>query len=84
MKEDVLKVQIQKRLILGNLTEIYAAFKEQHSDIKIGFSKFAEYRPQQCILVGPKGTHTGCVCQIHQKRKIDGVWCKITKIIRTW
>ena len=29
--------QVQKRLILCNLKELYANFKEQHSDIKIGF-----------------------------------------------
>ena len=30
----------QKRLVLCNLSELYAAFKEAHPDVKIGLSKF--------------------------------------------
>ena len=32
----------QKRLVLCNLKEAYHQFKQQHPDIKVGFSKFAE------------------------------------------
>jgi hypothetical protein len=62
------KVQKQKRLLLVNLNELYSAFKDSHDD-KIGFSKFCELRPKWCVSVGPKGTHSVCVCQHHQNAK---------------
>ncbi|GBN96229.1 hypothetical protein AVEN_174177-1 [Araneus ventricosus] len=64
------KVQKQKRLILCNLKEAYHQFKEQHTNIKIGFSKFAELRPKHCVLAGSNGTHSVCVCTIHQNMKL--------------
>lgn len=58
--------QSQKRLVLCNLKECYQCFKEEHPDVKVGFSKFAESRPPYCILAGATGTHSVCVCKIHQ------------------
>ena len=49
----------QKRLLL-------CAFKKQHPEIKISFSKFCSLRPKWCILVERSGTHSVCVCAIHQ------------------
>ena len=46
------KLHEQKRLILCNLVELYAAFTERYPNIKIGFSSFASLRPKQCITVG--------------------------------
>ena len=65
----------QKRLVLYNLRELYLKFKEQNLEIKIGFSKFAELRPEYCILAGASGTHTVCVCVYHQNVKfiLDGL-----------
>ena len=63
------KIHKQKRLLLVNLNELYSAFKERNS-IKIGFSKFCELRPKWCVAVGPKGTHSVCVCQYHQNAKL--------------
>lgn len=61
------KVRIPRRLVMMNLSEAYALFKDKHPDVKVGFSKFAELRPQQCVLAMEKyGTHTTCVCQYHQ------------------
>src|SRR6267154_676964 len=40
----------QKQLILCNLREAFRAFKDIYPDLKIGFSKFAELRPKECIL----------------------------------
>jgi len=37
---------------------------------KIGFSKFADLRPKHCILAGASGTHSVCVCTIHQNVKL--------------
>lgn len=64
------KTAVQKRLILCNLKEAYVIFKEKYPQIKIGFSKFAELRPKHCILVGKSGTHSVCVCTIHQTVKL--------------
>ena len=36
----------------------------------MGFSKFAELRPKHCTLAGASGTHTVCVCTIHQNVKL--------------
>lgn len=62
--------KISKRLILCNLKEAYKHFKDKFPDIKIGFSKFAELRPKQCILAGQSGTHSVCVCTTHQNVKL--------------
>ena len=61
------RVHIQKRLILSNLQEL---FKEKHPAASIGFSKFVELRPKHCILAGARGTHSVCVCTIHQNIKL--------------
>lgn len=60
----------QKFLILCNLKEAYQLFKEKYPDIKIGFSKFAELRPKECVLPGSSGTHVVCLCTIHQNVKL--------------
>lgn len=70
IREDGKRIHLQKRLVLSNLKEIYVAFKQKFPDCKVGFSKFAELRPKQCILAGASGTHTVCVCTIHQNVKL--------------
>ncbi|XP_071839778.1 uncharacterized protein [Apostichopus japonicus] len=59
-------VHVQKRLLLCSLKELYAAFEQNHPNVKIGFSKFCSLRPKWCVLVGSSGTHSVCVCTIHQ------------------
>ena len=59
-------VHKRRRLLLCNLKEAYATFKEGHTDIKIGFSKFCSLRPKWCVTVGSSGTHSVCICAIHQ------------------
>lgn len=68
------KVKVQKRLVLCNLKEAHASFKENYPDLKVQFSKFAALRPKYCVLAGASGTHSVCVCCIHQNVKlmIDG------------
>ena len=68
-KEDG-RVQIQKRLILCNLSELYRMFKDEHPTEKVGFSTFASLRPRHCILAGASGTHAVCVCTYHQNVKL--------------
>ena len=63
------RVHVQKRLVLSNLKEVYSEFKSQFH-YKVGFSKFAELRPKHCVLAGASGTHSVCVCTIHQNVKL--------------
>ncbi|XP_049777645.1 uncharacterized protein LOC126175133 [Schistocerca cancellata] len=63
-------VYMQKRLILCNLRELYYSFKWENPEVEVGFSKFCLLRPNWCILAGVAGTHTVCVCSIHQNVKL--------------
>lgn len=64
------KVQVQKRLVLANLQEIYQLLKQKFTENKIGFSKFCDLRPKNCILALKSGTHAVCVCTLHQNTKL--------------
>ena len=64
------RVNIQKRLVLSNLKELHRLFKDRFPGQKVGFSKFAELRPKHCVLAGASGTHSVCVCTIHQNVKL--------------
>ena len=61
---------VQKRLLLSNLKELHAAYKEKYPHHKIGISKFCELRPIWCITVTSSGAHSVCVCSIHQNAKL--------------
>lgn len=76
-KKDVVSVKIngertlkQKRLLLMGLKELYTVFKQSHPEDIISFSAFAKLRPKSCILPGACGTHSVCVCTIHQNAKL--------------
>ena len=75
------KEHIQKRLVLNNLAEVYAYFRQCHPGVKVGFSKFASLRSKHCVLVGASGTHNICLCALHQNVKllIDG--CNLKKLM---
>ena len=64
------KCSFSKWLNLCNLQELYTVFKDKHPDLKISFSKFASFRPKWCITVGPKDTHSVCVCTAHKNVKL--------------
>ena len=49
---------------------MHSEFKSQFPNYKVGFSKFAELRPKHCVLAGASGTHSVCVCTIHQNVKL--------------
>ena len=72
---------VQKKLILCNLREAFALFKEKHPLLKIGFSKFCELRPKYCILAGASGTHSICVCTTHQNAKLMISQCKVKELV---
>ena len=68
--DDGKKTKVQKRLVLQNLRETYALYKEENQNQKIGFSTFCSLRPKWCILAGAAGTHSVCVCLEHQNVKL--------------
>ena len=74
----------QKRLVLCNLKEAYHQFKQQHPDIKVGFSKFAELQPKECVLAGATGTHSVCVCTIHQNVKLMMAGSRLEALTNGW
>lgn len=61
---------VQKKLVLSNLQELYQSFKEKYPLDKIGFTKFTLLRPKHCVLAGSSGTHTTCVCTLHENVKL--------------
>lgn len=64
------RVYKTKRLILHNLKDVYLAFKEKYPSDKIGFTKFCELRPKECVTVNSRGMHNVCVCMYHQNVKL--------------
>lgn len=82
MIESGSKVQKQKRLILGNLKEIFQGFKDKNPNVKVGFSKFCGLRPKNCVLVGASGTHCVCVCCAHENVKLMLAGCKLQNLTR--
>ena len=60
----------QKRLILCNLKELYEQFKTLYRGTIVRFSIFAMLRPKECVLAGSCGTHSVCVCSLHQNAKL--------------
>ena len=65
------KIYKQKRLLLGNLKELFEAYKTIEGNPEICFSSFAKLRPSHCIIAGGSGTHTVCVCTEHQNTKLQ-------------
>lgn len=53
-----------------DLKELHTLFKKSYPDHPISFSVFAKLRPQYCVLAGARGTHSVCVCTIHQNCKL--------------
>jgi hypothetical protein len=70
VKKDGKRIHVQKRLILGNLKEIFNKFKNYFPHVTIGFSKSCELRPKHVILAGAAGTHSVRVCVQHQNIKL--------------
>jgi hypothetical protein len=68
MKENI--AGQQKRLILGNLSEVFSEFKKAYPNTEVGKSSFAALRPKWCVWPGASGTHSVCVCVKHQNFKL--------------
>ena len=48
--EEERRIHKQKQLVLCNLKEAYQQFRTEFPEVNVGFSKFAELRPKQCVL----------------------------------
>ena len=70
--------------MLCNPKEAYHQFKTQHPNVKVGFSKFAELRPKECVLAVPVGTHSVCVCAIHQNVKLMMAGGRLEALSNGW
>ena len=70
VREGDKRIHKQRRLLLLNLNELHSQFKARYPAVKIGLSKFCELRPKECVTVGARGTHSVCVCTIHQNVKL--------------
>ena len=77
------RVHVQKRLVLCNLRELHQMFKDHYPYEAIGFSKFADLRPKHCVLAGASGTHSVCVCTIHQNMKLMMLGAKLPDLSAT-
>jgi hypothetical protein len=71
------KTHIHKQLILCNLKEAYFSFKEQNPEKLLGFPKFAELQPKNCVLAEASGTHAICVYHSSECETCD-LRCKIS------
>ena len=69
-KKNVIKISDNEfrsqRLMLLNFNELYAEYKKTYPDDKIGFTTFYRLKPKECIIAGSSGTHSICVCPVHQ------------------
>ena len=56
----------QKKLFLHTLYDAHVLYLQQNPTLKVSLTTFCKLRPPHVILAGPKGTHSTCVCEIHQ------------------
>jgi hypothetical protein len=70
------KISVTKQFMLFTLNEMYSEFKKQNEDIKIGMTRFAELKPQQCKWMGSAGVHRSCTCEQHENMKflLEGIY----------
>jgi len=61
VRESGSKVYLQKRLIMHTLKFLFDLFLFDHPEIKVGFTKFTQLRPPQCVFAGGPGTLIICV-----------------------
>lgn len=70
VKIDGKKCNIQNRLVMGNMKDIFKKFKKENPNIEIGFSKFCSLRPEHCVLSGSGWTHRVCMCPIQENMEL--------------
>lgn len=63
--ENGIRKRVRKYYLTMHLKEAYALFKAENQDLKIGYSKFCSFRPQNVLLM--KDTPCDqCKCKIHE------------------
>lgn len=70
------KVQVQKRVLLMSLADVYKEFTQSFPNLKISFSKFCKLRPKNVFLFSTT-LHYSCLC-IHCenfKLLLNGLSC---------
>lgn len=89
-KKDTVSVKIdgkrsvfQKRLLLADLKELHQEFKKINSNNPVSFSAFSKLRPKHCVFAGGSGTHSVCVCVIHENCKLMLDALNIKEITKT-
>ena len=60
------KVYAQKCLLLCTVKELYNHFVSKYPEAKIKLTSIYCLKPKWCIQPGKSGTHSLCVCAIHQ------------------
>jgi hypothetical protein len=84
IKVSGVKIHEQKWLLLCNLKELYSYFKNSHPGAKQSrFFEFCILASQKRIMASASGTHSVCVCTIHQNVKLKLEACKISKLTRS-
>ena len=68
--DDGTRSLIQERLLLCNLSEVYAQFTSEHEGLKISISEFIKLRTRHCVPAGSSGTYKVCVCVHHENVKL--------------
>jgi hypothetical protein len=59
------KEKLQKHYLLTTLKEAHAMFEEEHPEVHVSFSKFAELRPVQ-VQLQKNIPHMTCLCKLHE------------------
>jgi hypothetical protein len=62
------------------LNKAYSLFKQQYSNVKVGFLKFCEIRPRNIVTAGACATHSVCVCSIHKNLKLTLIGNKLKEL----
>jgi hypothetical protein len=70
--------RLQNSFCNGLRVEVQLKYNEDYPEQNVGFSRFCSLRPEECVLAGSKGTHSVCVCCIHQNFKLV---CQALKVI---
>lgn len=78
------RISVQKRLLLFDLRELYASYKQLHPNDKVGFSTFCKLRPENIILPGANGTHSVCVCTKHENIKMMLDAINVKDLTKNW
>lgn len=74
------RTQIQKRLLLLYLGDLYSTYNEEHKVSPVSFRKFAQLGPKNCILPVASGTHAVRVCIIYENCKLMIDAINLTKL----